>query len=166
MEVTLEQTQKLLISGKDHLFHGKRGGKLSGEVLFVNEFPYENFAIKPYDTKSIPRVTSDAFDRLGIEVIAANSPQAKGRVERNHGVDQDRLVKDLRLEGISTIEKANKFLLEKYLPKMNEKFSWPARDSDDAHVKIGKVKLDDILCMEFDRTISKDYIVGFQARSS
>jgi hypothetical protein len=101
---------------------------------------------------------------LGIEVIAANSPQAKGRVERNHGVDQDRLVKELRLEGICTIEEANRYLVKTYLPKMNEKFSRPARDTNDAHVKLGKVKLDDILCMEFDRVVSKDYIVRFQAR--
>ena len=105
-----------------------------------------------------------ACDLLGIEVIAANSPQAKGRVERNHGVDQDRLVKALRLESICTIEQANQYLLETYLPKMNEKFSRPARDKDDAHVSPGKVKLDDILCMEFDRVISKDYIIRFQTR--
>jgi hypothetical protein len=105
-----------------------------------------------------------ACDLLGIEVIAANSPQAKGRVERNHGVDQDRLVKALRLDGICTIEQANRYLLEIYLPKMNEKFSRPARDSNDAHVGAGKAKLDEILCMEFDRTISKDYIIRFQAR--
>ena len=105
-----------------------------------------------------------ACDRLGIEVIPANSPQAKGRVERNHGVDQDRLVKALRLEGIATIEQANQFLLERYLPKMNEKFSRPAKNSDDSHVNPGKVKLEDILCMEFDRRISKDYIIRFQTR--
>jgi hypothetical protein len=105
-----------------------------------------------------------ACDRLGIEVIPANSPQAKGRVERNHGVDQDRLVKALRLEGICAIEDANRFLLETYLPKMNEKFSRPARSSEDAHVNLGKVKLDNILCMEFDRRISKDYIIRFQTR--
>jgi len=105
-----------------------------------------------------------ACDRLGIEVIAANSPQAKGRVERNHGVDQDRLIKTLRLEGINTIDEANKYLLEIYLPKMNEKFSRPARNSDDSHVNLGKVKLDDILCMDFERRISKDFIVRFQTR--
>jgi transposase len=105
-----------------------------------------------------------ACDRLGIEVIAANSPQAKGRVERNHGVDQDRLIKALRLECISKIEDANKFLLETYLPKMNAKFCRPARNSDDAHVNLGKIKLDDILCMEYDRHISKDFIVRYQAR--
>jgi transposase len=105
-----------------------------------------------------------ACDRLGIEVIAANSPQAKGRVERNHGLDQDRLVKALRLEGIGAIEEANRFLQETYLPKMNGKFSRPAGSGDDAHVHPGKVNLDDILCMEFDRRISKDFIVRFQAR--
>ena len=105
-----------------------------------------------------------ACDRLGIEVIPANSPQAKGRVERNHGVDQDRLVKAMRLEGICTIEQANRFLRETYLPKMNEKFSRPAKSGEDAHVNLGKVKLDNILCMEFDRGISKDYIIRFQAR--
>jgi transposase len=105
-----------------------------------------------------------ACDKLGIEVIAANSPQAKGRVERNHGVDQDRLVKALRLEDIFTIAEANQFLLEKYLPKMNEKFSRPARDKNDAHVNLGKVKLDDILCVEENRTISKDFVIRFQTR--
>jgi len=105
-----------------------------------------------------------ACDRLGIEVIAANSPQAKGRVERNHGVDQDRLVKTLRLEGISGIEEANRFLLEKYLPKMNTKFGRPARSKEDAHVNLGKVKLEDILCMEFDRKISREYVVRYDSR--
>jgi len=105
-----------------------------------------------------------ACDRLGIEVIPANSPQAKGRVERNHGVDQDRLIKELRLEGISTIEEANMFLLEKYLPKMNEKFGRPAKKSDDAHVNPGNVNLDDILCLEHDRKVSKDYIIRFECR--
>jgi hypothetical protein len=105
-----------------------------------------------------------ACERLGIEVIAANSPQAKGRVERNHGVDQDRLIKTLRLEGISDIEQANKFLLKTYLPKMNAKFSRPARSNDDAHVGLGNINLDNILCMEFERKISKDFIIRFQAR--
>jgi hypothetical protein len=97
-------------------------------------------------------------------VIAANSAQAKGRVERDHGVDQDRLVVvvcgnlELRLAGISTIEDANKFLLKTYLPKMNEKFSRPAKSDINAHVKSGDVNLDDMLCMEFERTISNDVV--------
>jgi len=105
-----------------------------------------------------------ACDGLGIEVIAANSPQAKGRVERCHGVDQDRLVKALRLEDISEIGRANRFLLETYLPKMNAKFSRPARKAEDAHVRPGGAKIDDILCMEFGRSVSKDFIIRFQSR--
>jgi predicted peroxiredoxin len=102
--------------------------------------------------------------RLGIEVIAANSPQAKGRVERNHGVDQDRLVKELRLSGISTLEQANTFLLETYLPHMNGKFSRPPKSADNAHVKPSMIALGNIPCMEHDRKASKDYIVRFENR--
>jgi len=105
-----------------------------------------------------------ACGRLGIDVISANSPQAKGRVERNHGVDQDRLVKELRLAGISTLEQANIFLLETYLPYMNDKFSRAPKSTDDAHVRLGVVSLDDILCMEYDRKVSKDYIIRFECR--
>ena len=105
-----------------------------------------------------------ACDRLGINVIAANSPQAKGRVERNHGVDQDRLVKELRLAGISSLEQANSFLLETYLPKMNGKFTRLPKNTDDAHVKLGTTVLDDILCLEYDRKVSKDYIIRFECR--
>jgi transposase len=84
-----------------------------------------------------------ACEKLGIEVLAANSaaqlprPQAKGRVERNHGVYQDRFVNgslpQLRLAGISTIEAANKFLSETYLPKTNAKFEVAPADNADGH---------------------------------
>jgi hypothetical protein len=63
---------------------------------------------------------------LKVQVIPANSPQAKGRVERNHGLKLNRLVKELRLAGISTIPEANRFLEETCLPKTNGKFSRPA----------------------------------------
>ena len=88
----------------------------------------------------------------------------KGRVERNHGVDPDRLVKELRLAGISAIEVANAFLLKTYLPYMNDKFSHPPRSADDAYGKPGKVVLDDILCLEHDRKVSNDYLVRFECR--
>jgi hypothetical protein len=99
-----------------------------------------------------------------VEVIPANSPQAKGRVERNHGLDQDRLVKELRLAGISTIEEANRFLDETYLPKMNGKFSRPAAEATDAHVPLGTVDLKDILCFEYERMVTNDYVVRFECR--
>jgi hypothetical protein len=125
---------------------------------------------EPTDKELIAGVTKPkshfgkACDRLGIEVIAANSPQAKGRVERNHGVDQKRLIKEMRLENISTIEQANIFLTEYYLPKMNGKFTRPPKNADDAHVKLGKANLADILCTEDERTVSKDFIVRFECR--
>lgn len=91
-------------------------------------------------------------------------PQAKGRVERNHGVDQDRLIKELRLKGISTIEEANTFLDEYYLPKMNRMFSRPPVNTDNAHVPLGKVNLKEILCLEYERTVANNYIIRFETR--
>ena len=105
-----------------------------------------------------------ACKKLGVEVIAANSPQAKGRVERNHGLDQDRPAKELRLAGISTKAEAKRFLEEWYLPKMNEQFSRPPADSEDAHAPLGTADLKDILCFEYERTITNDYVVRFECR--
>jgi transposase len=105
-----------------------------------------------------------ACEKLGVEVIPANSPQAKGRVERNHGLDQDRLVKELRLAGISTIGEANLFLEKTYLPNINGKFSRPAADPADAHVPLGAVDLREILCFEYERTVTNDYVVRFECR--
>jgi len=105
-----------------------------------------------------------ACEKLGVTVIAAHSPQAKGRVERNHGVDQDRLVKELRLAGISTIAEANRFLEKNYLPKMNRKFSRPPKDKEDAHVPLGNVNLKDIMCLEYERVVGNDYVVRFEKR--
>ena len=105
-----------------------------------------------------------ACEKLGVEVIAANSPQAKGRVERNHGIDQDRLIKELRLAGISTMSEANEFLQKIYLPKMNKKFSRPAANPADAHVPLGNVSLKDIMCFEYQRTVGNDYVVRFENR--
>ena len=105
-----------------------------------------------------------ACGKLGVQVIAANSPQAKGRVERNHGVDQDRLVKELRLAGISTIAGANRFLEKTYLPKMNRKFSRPAAKPEDAHVPLGNAKLQDIMCLEYERTVANNYVIRFETR--
>ena len=125
---------------------------------------------EPTDSELLAGITQPkshfgrACEKLGITVIPANSPQAKGRVERNHGVDQDRLVKELRLAGISTIKQANAFLLDTYLPNMNSKFSRLPINADDAHVKLGAISLDNIFCMEHDRKVSKDYVIRFECR--
>ena len=86
-------------------------------------------------------------------MIDADSPQAKGRVERLFGTFQDRLVKEMRLEGVKTKEEANKFLV-KYLPKFNKKFNVAAKESGDYHRGAEGVDLNDILSrlIEFSRS--------------
>ena len=97
-------------------------------------------------------------------MIAATSPQAKGRVERNHALDQDRLVKELRLAAISTIADANKFLLETSLPKINATFSRPAKSLQDAHIPLFNTDLSGIFCFEHERAVTNDYVVRFECR--
>lgn len=105
-----------------------------------------------------------ACHKLGIEVIVARSPQAKGRVERNHGVYQDRFVKELRLEKIAGIEEANRFLTETYLPLINRKFAKPPIDPQDAHVPLLGQRLENIFCFEEERVVSEDYVLRFDNR--
>jgi transposase len=105
-----------------------------------------------------------ACAKLGIQVIAANSPQAKGRVERNHAVYQGRFVKELRLAGIPTLEEANKFLEAAYLPSVNAKFARPPACSGDGRSPPGNAGLREILCFEELGVASRDFIVSFQRR--
>jgi transposase len=105
-----------------------------------------------------------ALKELGVEVIHALSPQAKGRVERLFGVLQDRLVKEMRLRGIRTKEEANAFL-EEYLPRHNERFNvCPAHEAD-VHVKLPRhVDLDEYLCIKTERTIRNDNTIALDGR--
>lgn len=107
-----------------------------------------------------------ACAKLGIEIIPANSPQAKGRVERTHGVDQDRFSKELKLREIATIEGANKLLSSGYQAKMNEKFAVPPKSDKDYHRPVPKgLKLAHVLCFEEERTVSNDWVVRYQNRA-
>ncbi|MCK4513884.1 MAG: ISNCY family transposase, partial [Spirochaetaceae bacterium] len=100
-----------------------------------------------------------------IEVIVARSPQAKGRVERNHGVYQDRFVKELRLAQISEIRAANKYLEDTYLEQVNRKFAKPPIDAEDAHVPLLRDQtLESIFCFEGQRVVSEDYVLQFERR--
>jgi len=104
-----------------------------------------------------------ACDKLGIEVIVAYSPQAKGRVERNHGVYQDRFVKELRLRNISTIEDANRYLEKDYLPAINKKFAKLPKNQEDAHASLLTTPdLRDIFCFESRRVVSKDFVISHE----
>lgn len=103
--------------------------------------------------------------QLGIRIIAACSPQAKGRVERNHGVHQDRLVKKLRLQSISTREAGNDYLRRVYLPDHNRRFHKRPSDDQDYHrAAPGKRQLDEIFRIEQQRVLSNDWVVRYEGR--
>lgn len=95
-----------------------------------------------------------ALHELDIELIYANSPQAKGRVERANQTLQDRLIKEMRLAGISTISEANVFL-KRYWDKYNKKFAKMAVCSEDAHRQVTK-DLNEVFCEKQQRVISKN----------
>ena len=103
--------------------------------------------------------------RLGIRIIAANSPQAKGRVERNHGTHQDRLVKKLRRKKIGDHEAANEFLKSEYLPDHNRRFAYAAAAPEDYHHKTpSKSALDEVFRLETRRVIGNDWVVRYGNR--
>jgi transposase len=103
--------------------------------------------------------------KLGIEVIAASSPQAKGRVERQHGTHQDRLVKKLRRKQISNHEQANVYLEREYLPEHNGRFARAAAKAEDYHRRVPRAaELDRIFRWENERTISNDGVVRYENR--
>jgi transposase-like protein len=97
---------------------------------------------------------------LGVEMIHAHSPQAKGRIERLFGTFQDRLIKEMRLAGVSTMEEANRFL-GGYLPIYNRRFKVQAAETANLHRPVSKVlALDGILCVQTERTLRNDFTVA------
>lgn len=103
--------------------------------------------------------------RLGIRIIAANSPQAKGRVERNHGTHQDRLIKKMRRKKIGTPAGANDFLEQEYLPEHNRRFAVAASKPEDYHrARPRKAALDEAFRLETERTLGQDWVVRHENR--
>jgi hypothetical protein len=103
-----------------------------------------------------------ACKMLGIEIIAANSPQAKGRVERMNRTLQDRLLNEMRLAGIDSIEDANRFLYDTFLDEHNRQFKREALHPDDHHLPVPKgMDLNKTLCIVETRELSLDWIVRF-----
>lgn len=103
--------------------------------------------------------------KLGIELIGANSAQAKGRVERGHGTHQDRLIKKMRLQKIATYEKANAFLTGSYLQQHNSKYAVAAREKADFHQALAaRLDLNQVFCLEEERKVSNDWVVQYGKR--
>ena len=112
--------------------------------------------------KTNPTQFGRAMGHLGIEMIAAYSPQARGRSERAFRTHQDRLPKELRLSGITDMEAANRYLIETYLPAFNQEFMQPSMEEGSAFIPWKGSDLDDILCEQFERTVGNDNCVHFE----
>lgn len=107
-----------------------------------------------------------ACHKLGIAIIPSYSPQGKGRVERAHGTDQDRLVKEFQLAGIRRLAEANRFLKQKYYQQINRKFSVSPVERVDYHRPVPEgLKLEEVFCWEETRTVQKDWTVRFENQS-
>ena len=107
-----------------------------------------------------------ALEELGVRMIYAYSPQAKGRVERKFGVFQDRLCSELRLYNISTLEEANRYLWEKFTPKHNRMFSRTAKEPGSAYRPLPKgFSLKDVFCLKEERTVAGDNTISYKGKT-
>lgn len=111
--------------------------------------------------KTNPTQFGRAMAQLGIEMIPAYSPEARGRSERAFGTHQDRLVKELAAAGITTMGAANRYLEDVYRPAFNNSFARAAREPGSAFVALMNVDLDTILCEQHGRTVGRDNCVTF-----
>lgn len=114
---------------------------------------------EPADKVRITQV-GRALQRLGVEHILAYSPQARGRSERVNRTLQDRLVNELRVAGVRTIERANRYLAECFVPHYNLEFGRAPTDPASAFISAGAVDLNQILCFEEQRVVHKNNTVG------
>jgi transposase len=115
------------------------------------------------DRKRLTQV-GRALAQLGIEMIPAYSPQARGRGERNFGTWQGRLPQELRLRGVGTIEAANRFLKRSYIREFNRKFGVATAEPGTAFVPVGRVDLDRIFSIQQERLVNRDNTVSWENR--
>jgi hypothetical protein len=107
-----------------------------------------------------------AMHQMGIDMIAAYSPEARGRSERCFRTHQDRLPKELGAAGITSMEEANRYLQKMYLPAFNAEFMVPASEPGTLFVPVSTMtNIEDILCEQYERTVGKDNCVSFEGVS-
>lgn len=108
-----------------------------------------------------------AMNELDVQVICANSPEAKGRVERLFGTLQDRMIKEMRLRDLKEQDLANVYIYEKYMPDHNKRFSVPAKNPIDVHRLLTndqKMRLQSIFSVQSRRKINNDYTIQFKTK--
>jgi len=114
--------------------------------------------------RSRPTQVGRAMQALGIQTIAAYSPEARGRSERNFGTWQNRLPQELRLAGITSLDAANRFLRDRYMAEFNSQFSVPAQERGTAFRPCSRKDLDFIFSVQTERVVSKDNTVAIGER--
>lgn len=114
--------------------------------------------------KSRPTQVGRAMQELGIQMIAAYSPEARGRSERNFGTWQNRLPQELRVAGITNLEAANRFLGERYIAEFNQKFAVPAQERGTAFRPCSRKDLDFIFSVQTERVVDRDNTVAIADR--
>lgn len=145
----------------------KRGIPMSVYVDLDSNFKTTRHQGMEYRIKGVYPSTqfARALEELGIRMIYAYSPQAKGRVERKFGVFQDRLCSELRLYNISSLEQANCYLKEEFIPKHNRRFSRPAKETGSAYRALPKgLRLKDIFCLKEQRTVTGDNTISYKGK--
>lgn len=157
--VDVEDTLTLMRSTQSYL---ERHGRSVAFYVDKDSIYKVNKAAK-YESLALDEAVTQftrAMNELGIEVITADSPQAKGRVERGFDTHQDRLVKELRLRGISTMAAANRYLWDEYIPEHNASFAVAPAVATDAHRPLlATHRLEQILSVRTERTLMNDYTI-------
>jgi transposase len=144
---------------------GKYGVPLALYTDWKNVYVREPTAKEQLHGKAPVTQFGRMCQKLDIRIIAANSPQAKGRVERSHGTHQDRLIKKLGRKKIRTHEAANAFLQAEYLPEHNARFAREPAKPQDYHRKAPPAReLDQVFCLETERSLSNDWVVRYENR--
>jgi transposase len=134
------------------------------QAIYVDKFSTysQNHKVAKENADNLPQFAR-AMKEVNVELIKANSPQAKGRVERLFRTLQDRLIKELRLANISTIEQANEFLQKTFLPEFNARFMVEPKGKANLHRKLSKAEIDglkSILSRQNIRVIQNDFTVS------
>jgi hypothetical protein len=117
----------------------------------------------PVDRRRLTQV-GRALKELGVEMIPAYSPQARGRRERNSGTWQGRLPQVLRLAGIGMLEEANRFLREHYIGEFNRRFAVPAAERGSAILRLSRLDLDRLFSIQHARVVNRDNTVSLDSR--
>ena len=130
--------------GSHYFFTSKAGGKVD---------------------KTKPTQVGRALAQLGITHIPSYSPEARGRMERLFGTLQKRLPQELRLAGINTLDAANRFLRERFLPDYNARFAVPAAEPGSAFLAYAGRPLEDVLCIQEERQVGHDNCVTWRRRA-